>query len=95
MQALQVIEETWMDKILAKGQQQGHQQGQQEGMRTLVLLMLSSKFGPLPQTIVDRLNAIDDTAIFADLSQQLLTATRLEEIRFPDPPTTNGGAHQN
>lgn len=89
MQALQTIEQTWMDKIMAKGQHQG----QQEGMRTLVLLMLSSKFGPLPQTIVDRLNAIDDTAIFADLSQQLLTATRLEEIRFPDHPATNGGAH--
>jgi len=91
MQALQVIEDTWMDKILAKGQQQG----QQEGMRTLLLLMLSSKFGPLPQTIVDQLNAIDDTAVFANLSQQLLTATRLDEISFPDPPATNGGAHPN
>jgi hypothetical protein len=95
MQALQVIEDTWMDKILAKGQQQGHQQGQQEGMRTLLLLMLSSKFGPLPQAIVDRLNAIDDTAVFVNLSQQLLTATRLDEISFPAHPATNGGAHPN
>lgn len=87
MQALQAIEQTWMEKLVEKGHQQG--------MRTLVLLMLSSKFGPLPQAIVDQLNAIDDTAIFANLSQQLLTATRLEEIRFPDPPAPNGGAHQN
>ncbi|MCE7981626.1 MAG: hypothetical protein DYG89_10560 [Caldilinea sp. CFX5] len=95
MQALQAIEQTWMDKILEKGQQQGHQQGQQEGMRTLLLLMLSSKFGPLPQPIVDQLNAIDDTAVFANLSQQLLTATRLDEISFPAHPAMNGGAYPN
>jgi hypothetical protein len=95
MQGLQVIEDTWMDKILAKGQQQWQQQGQQEGMRTLLLLMLSSKFGPLPQAIVDQLNVIDDTAVFANLSQQLLTATRLDEISFPGDQATNGGSHQN
>jgi len=87
MQALQEIEQTWMERLVEKGHQ--------EGMRTLVLLMLTSKFGPLPQDIVDQLNAINDTVVFANLSQQLLTATRLEEINFPENPATNGGAQQN
>lgn len=87
MQALQAIEQTWMEKLVEKGHQQG--------MRTLLMLMLSSKFGPLPQAIVDQLNAIDDTAVFANLSQQLLTATRLDEISFPNTPATNGGDHPN
>lgn len=80
MQALQEVEQTWMEKLLEKGQQEGRQ----EGMRTLLLLMLTSKFGPLPQTVIDQLNAIQEMAVFADLSQQLLTAASLDEITFPD-----------
>lgn len=52
-------------------------------MRTLLLLMLTSKFGPLPQSVVAQLNASQDMAVFADLSQQLLTAATLDEIAFP------------
>lgn len=85
MQALQEVEQTWMEKLLEKGQQEGRQ----EGMRTLLLLMLTSKFGPLPQTVLDQLNAIQEMAVFADLSQQLLMAASLDEIIFPDVQSAN------
>lgn len=90
MQALQELEQTWMEKLLEKGQQEGRQ----EGMRTLLLLMLTSKFGPLPQTVVDKLSAIHDMTVFADISQQLLTVATLDEITFPDDQSTNG-THTN
>lgn len=82
MQALQKLEQTWLEKV--------QQEGRQEGMRTLLLLMLTSKFGPLPQTVIDHLNAIHDMATFADLSQQLLTAASLDEITFPNVQPANG-----
>ena len=59
-------------------------------MRTLLLLMLTNKFGPLPQQVIDHLNAIHDMTVFAELSQQLLTAATLDEINFPDVQTANG-----
>lgn len=90
MQSLQAIEQTWMEKLLEKG----HQEGRQEGMHTLVLFMLTSKFGPLPQPIVDRLNTIHDAAVFADISQQLLTAATLDEIVFPSEQATNGRSYK-
>lgn len=90
MQALQELEQTWMEKLLEKGQQEGRQ----EGMRTLLLLMLTSKFGPLPQVVVDKLSAIHDMTVFADISQQLLTVATLDEITFPDDQSTNG-THTN
>lgn len=82
MQALQKLEQTWLEKV--------QQEGRQEGMRTLLLLMLTNKFGPLPQTVIDHLNAIHDMATFAELSQQLLTAASLDEITFPDIQPANG-----
>jgi hypothetical protein len=82
MQALADTELTWLERV----QREGQQKGEQAGMRTLLLLQLTWKFGELPQDVVDRLNAITDPAVFAEISKQLLTAQSLDEITFPDRP---------
>ena len=52
-------------------------------MRTLLLLQLTWKFGELPQDFVEKLNAITEPTVFAEISKQLLTAKTRTEIKLP------------
>jgi hypothetical protein len=86
MQALNDVEMTWFEKATQQARQEAHQQGRQEGIRTLLVLLLTWKFGALPPEFVDKLNAITDPTTLTEISQQVLTAQSLAEIKRPSAP---------
>lgn len=71
MQALLDTELTWGEKR------------ELEGEIRLLQRLLRHKFGPLPESFVQRLEAIDDPAMLDKLSEQVLTAVTLDDITLP------------
>jgi len=86
MQALADVERTWLERAREEGRETGREEGLIEGQRKALLHMLTVKFGPLPEPFVNRIAAITDTEQLDDLSEQLLFADSLAEIRLPDEP---------
>lgn len=96
MQQLADIETTWVEKALEEGiqrgiqrgrqegRQEGRQAGKQEGKHELLLELMTIKFGPLPDYILVRIKQITDDEALRILSQQVLFANTLAEIKLPD-----------
>ena len=63
-----------------KGLQQGRQEGLQQGMHLILLETLKAKFGELPQTATDRVEAIQSQERLTDLATKILTADSLAEL---------------
>jgi hypothetical protein len=96
MEALLQTELTWRERIAQesefRGKQEGIKEGIKEGIREgvregkadLLQRLLAAKFGRLPANFTRRLQAVDDTAVLDNLSEQLLTAVTLDDIKFPD-----------
>jgi len=80
MQALADVEMTWLERA----REEGREEGQIEGRRKMLLHQLGVKFGPLPEPFVTRIAAISDSDLLDDLSEQMLFADSLAEIRLPD-----------
>lgn len=82
---------TTAERLRAEGRAQGRAQGRAEGRteaRTeghveVLLGQLSTKFGPIPAHIRDRIRSAD-VAHLLTWSQRLLTATTLDEV-FTEP----------
>ncbi len=99
MEAIQVIEGTWLSKEtkkaikeglqqglqqgLEQGMQQGMQQGELKGKKEMLMRLLQKKFGPLPALIETRLEMIHDPALLDQLSEQVVFAQSLAEMQWP------------
>lgn len=75
---------TWSEKREREGELRGELRGEIKGKTEVLLRLLRHKFGRLPEAFVERLQAIDDTAILDELSDQVLTAVTLDDITLPD-----------
>jgi hypothetical protein len=76
MQALLETELTWGER---------HElEGEIRGQIKVLLRLLRRKFGPLPEPFVQRLEAIDDPAVLDELSEQVLTAVTLDDMKLPE-----------
>lgn len=53
LQETRVYQEAW-----AEGEQRGRQEGRQEGERSLLSLILTQKFGTLPDRTTEQINAL-------------------------------------
>ncbi len=92
MEALMETELTWRERIaqegVLKGKQEGLKEGLREGLREgkleLLLRLLTIKFGVLSVDFVERLEAITDTTVFDQLSEQVLTAQSVDELKLSD-----------
>jgi hypothetical protein len=82
MIALESVEKSWMEQLLEEGREEGREEGIFDGMRRLLLLQISYKFGDLPQSLVDKLYAVNDRELLSTLSQQIIVADTLDEIAF-------------
>ena len=80
MQAIADVEMTRFEKAY----HEAHAEGRAEGQRALLLRLLTLRFGELPEAFVQRLLAISDSAVLDVLSEQVLTAHSLAEIRLPE-----------
>lgn len=77
------IMQTLVNTELTWGEQ--HQlEGEIRGKTEILLRQLRRKFGPLPESFVRQLEAIDDPAVLDELSDQVLTAVTLDDITLPE-----------
>jgi len=74
-----------------EGLKKGLQEGRQEAKHELLLRLLTLKFGPLPEELVQRLRLVRDEEVLDMLAGQILTAQTLAEFRLPalraEPPS--------
>lgn len=71
---------------------EGFRQGRRQGKREPLLHQLAFKFGELPQTLVERIEHIEDEALLNRLGEQVITASTLAEIQLEDDSSANGEA---
>jgi len=92
MEALAETELLWSERVALKGWEKGRLEGQEvgrlegrlEGQIDLLLHQLTIKFGRLPDEFVQDIEAIKDTAVLDQLSEQVLTAQTLSDIHLPE-----------
>ncbi|HEX4965926.1 MAG TPA: DUF4351 domain-containing protein [Thermoanaerobaculia bacterium] len=56
------------------------EKGTRQGVRKVLLLQLGKRFGPLPETVRRRVEAIDSLDLLTGLAERLLSAHSLEEM---------------
>lgn len=87
---------TWADRIRAEGWREGMELGRQQGMekgiekglergleqgaRRILLRMLGLRFGPLPEPVLHRVEAIDSLETLTQLADRVLVAKSLDEL---------------
>jgi hypothetical protein len=77
---MQDMEMTYFDELEEKGRQEGREAGKRETL----LRLLTSKFGPLSETVVHRVSALKSSNELDDCLERLLTAHSLDELGLED-----------
>jgi hypothetical protein len=77
---LEIEKMTWADKIRAEGWRDGLEQGREQGARRILLRLLGLRFGPLPETVRRRVDAIDSLEMLTDLAGRVLSARSIEDL---------------
>jgi len=72
--------ETGRREGMEKGLEKGMEQGAQTGAKQVLLHQLGKRFGPLPETVRRRVEAIDSLDLLTRLAERLLSAHSLEEM---------------
>jgi hypothetical protein len=70
-------EMTYFDEL----EERGRQKGREEGKRETLLRQLSAKFGPLPEAMILRVNALQSGSELDLYLERLLTARSLGRAR--------------
>lgn len=70
----------WHERVASDARREGRQEGRQ----AILLHQLRKKFGALPPDFVGRIQAIDDIPTLDALSEQVLTASSLDEMVLPE-----------
>jgi len=74
----QRMEATWAEEL----REEGRQTGVIAGKREALLQLLTTKFGPLPEHVKSRLDAMESLDELDDYLKRVLTATSLEEMEL-------------
>jgi predicted transposase YdaD len=82
------VKMTWADRIRAEawqegmeqGLERGRAQGEEQGARRILLRLLGLKFGPLPDAVRARVEAIDSVETLTGLADSVLAAHSLGEL---------------
>ncbi|HEX7181993.1 MAG TPA: DUF4351 domain-containing protein [Thermoanaerobaculia bacterium] len=77
---MRAITMTWADEMKAIGRQEGVALGREEGVRKTVLRQLGLRFGPLPDSVRRRVEAIRSVERLDQIADQILVAQSLEEL---------------
>ena len=62
-----------------KGRQEGEQKGRQEGKQSLLQKLLTKRFGPLPEAVLEQIRSASTEQIDA-WADRVFDATSLEEV---------------
>jgi len=71
---------TWSQRIKAEGFKIGRKAGREQGMRQLLLHQLERRFGPLPESVREEVEAIVSPRRLTRLSEKVLVASSLEDL---------------
>ena len=71
---------TWSETQQAKGREEGRTEGMQGGARQLLLHQLGKRFGPLPENVRRRVEAITSLDRLTELAERVLSARSLEDM---------------
>ena len=81
---------TWADQLEAKGKVKGKAEGKAEGLRSSILLLLEQRFGPLPDDIASRIQALESVAALQAILVQVLKVEDLQALVWPEPTARKG-----
>ena len=70
----------WIEEGIQQGLEQGRQQERQQGKRLLLIQLLATKFGELPQSVTEQIQGMTADEELDQLGIRLLTANSLEEM---------------
>ena len=70
----------WIEEGIQQGLEQGRQQERQQGKRLLLIQLLATKFGALPESVTEQINGMTADEELDQLGIRLLTANSLEEM---------------
>ena len=71
---------TWSEKLKDTGRTEGIAQGAQKGARQILLVQLTERFGPLPESTRRQVEEIGSLQRLTRLAKRVLTAGSLEEM---------------
>ena len=66
------MRETYFDKL--------EQRGVVKGMQNILFQLLQTKFGSLPQAVVDKIQKIESESDLTELAKKVVTASSLAEL---------------
>jgi hypothetical protein len=75
-QEVRDVKLTWSETL----REEGREEGLAEGAQKVLLLLLGKRFGPLPENVCRRVEAIDSLDLLTRLAERLLSAHSLEEM---------------
>ena len=75
-----IVEMTWAEQMMAKGEARGEARGRAEGLRTALRRFLEQRFGHLPEASDRRLAAIDEVDALERLSDRAFRGASLDEF---------------
>lgn len=75
-----IIGEKAFQQGLEKGREQGIEQGQVRSDRRSILDVLRTRFGEIPQSLCDAIEAIDDRSVLAEKLRLAVTVSSLDEF---------------
>ena len=70
----------WIEEGIQQGLQQEWEQAVQQGKQELLIRLLATKFGELPQSVTEQINRMTADEELDQLGVRLLTAESLEEM---------------
>jgi hypothetical protein len=83
---VRAVQMTWSQRIKAEGfklgRQEGRKEGKEAGLRQLLLHLLERRFGPLPEGVRTRVEAIASSRRLTRLAEQVLVASSLDDLRL-------------
>ena len=71
-QEVREMRETYFDKL--------EQRGVVKGMQNILFQLLQTKFGSLPQAVVDKIQKIESESDLTELAKKVVTASSLAEL---------------
>ena len=70
----------WIEAGIQRGLQQKREQAVQQGKQELLIRLLATKFGELPQSVTEQIQRMTTNEELDQLGVHLLTAESLEEM---------------
>ncbi len=78
--------EAWIEEGMAKGLEKGLEKGRAEGrllmLREALRKLLEGRFGPLPASLQERINAVNDVGRLQTAFDQAIQLTNLAELQL-------------